>query len=155
MPSTWCPSRNWTQALWSQPKLTELLNSVQLWDRGVWHNQWPTVGCQWPHGFGTGRALCWLAYTGLCLYVFFLGGVSGKHGSCSLGHLRTRLGKCNCHELFFRNLKWHVFLLFIKILEELLQPIQFIWSRVMHLITTWLHYKATYDYIQTLVNLEW
>lgn len=117
MPSTWCPSGNWTQALWSLPKLTELLNSVQLWDIGVWHNQWPTVGVSVTPRFWHGNSF---VLTGIqdcaCTFIFW---VSGKHGSCSQGHLRTQLGKWNCHELFFRNLKWHAFLLFIKILEEI------------------------------------
>lgn len=116
-PSNWCLSWNWTQPLWSQPKLTKLLNEIQLWDRGVGHTQWPTVGV-------SVTLQCWhgksFVLTGIhdctCKFIFW---VSGEHGSCSRGHLRIQLGKFNCHELVFRNLKWLVFLFIFLYLRGL------------------------------------
>ncbi len=66
----------------------------------------PLLGCQWPHGFGTGRALCWLAYR-IALVRLFFGSVE------NMGHLRTWLGKCNCH-VVFQELEMACFLTFYQ-----------------------------------------
>ncbi len=111
--------------------------------------------------------LCVDWHTWLRLYVYFLG--QWKTWPMFTGSFEDSTWKVQLPWVVFQELEmacFHINFL-SKYWRRLLQPIPFIWSRVVHLITTWLHfffasfyyhtcmdYKAAYDYIQTLVNLE-
>jgi len=120
---------------------------------GVGHTQWPTVGV-------SVTLQCWhgksFVLTGIhdctCKYILWV----REHGSCPQGHLRIQLGKLNCHELFFRNLKWPILFIFYIWEDCVCNPTLYLKQSGApnYNMAVFLLHFITKTYIPTIVNLR-
>lgn len=81
---------------------------LNCWIKSSFGTEGWDIPSQWPHGFGTGRALCWLAYMIALVRLFFgsLENMDHVHRVIWVLDLESAIAM-----LFFRILKCHVFLL--------------------------------------------
>lgn len=96
----------------------------------------PLLGCQWPYSVGTGRALSWLVYM-IALVNLFFGSVE------NMAHVHGVIWGFNLESStamsWFSGIWNGLFSYsFFYIWGDCTRP--FTWSKVVHLITTWLHF---------------